>query len=88
MKPVQSIPILLFFVGLILTIRLVTAHGPDGELSIVAIQPAPRTLTAPADAPITIQFDRPLNPATITTETTHGRAARLSAASFSRYLRR
>lgn len=68
MKPLRIAPVLIFLVGLILTIRLATAHGPAGEFTIVAIHPTPRTLTAPADTPITIQFDRPLNPDTITPE--------------------
>lgn len=40
-----------------------------GGFSIVSIQPQPRIITAPTNSSITLQFDKPVNPATITKDT-------------------
>lgn len=58
-----SIPFLLPF--LLFTIRLATAHGPAGQINVVSVQPAARSLTASANSPIAITFDRPVNPLTV-----------------------
>ncbi len=43
----------------------VGGYLPAGGIQVVAVSPAARSLTAPVDSALTIQFDRPVNPATI-----------------------
>ncbi|MFZ0548967.1 MAG: FG-GAP-like repeat-containing protein [Candidatus Promineifilaceae bacterium] len=40
-----------------------------GGFSIVEMQPQPRTVTAPTASSISLQFDQPVNPATVTSDT-------------------
>lgn len=57
--------VILAFSGFFLSQRLASA----GELQVVSITPAPRSLAAAANTPITLTFNQPVNPATITNQT-------------------
>lgn len=54
--------LLVFFSTVFLARQLASA----GALELVTINPSPRSLAAATNAPITLTFNQPVNPATIT----------------------
>ena len=67
-----------------LGIAIAAASGPDaslaGVLTVTAVEPAPRILDAPVDAPIVIHFDKPVDKASIVLGQSLGAFARWSGA--------